>query len=260
MVKSREALLDCPEHSGGAGHRCPRAGDGDPRRGDSICGITSQNFGVFFLRGSPERGNESEGQCRGWGVNPAVSMAPGAWGRNEPRKLWRNNCAAGPARLEKAGGKGGAGGWGKPAGRGWGGHVRPRGRGPKATPERNRVPPRGSVPGANFSPRPRDRIGLNPWGGLQAAGARTGLRCLRPALGDSGRWQETPRKSGSRSLGVSEGSPVRGFYAASGLRLFWGWAWASALPALREQPRPLSLETAGVLSTCLGLQERLWSW
>lgn len=44
---------------------------------------------------------------QGVGVNPAVSMAPRAWGRNAPSKLWRNNCAAGPAGLEKARGKGG---------------------------------------------------------------------------------------------------------------------------------------------------------
>lgn len=67
----------------------------------------------FFSCGGPLReAMNLRGSAGCGGVNPAVSMAPGAWGRNAPRKLWRNNCAAGPARLEKAGGKRGQEGGG----------------------------------------------------------------------------------------------------------------------------------------------------
>lgn len=59
-------------------------------------------------------------------------MAPGAWGRKTPRKLWRNNRAAG---LEKAGGEAGWKVGARLAGRGRGSHVRPRGEAP-AGPER----------------------------------------------------------------------------------------------------------------------------
>ena len=74
------------------------------------------------------------------GVNRAVSMVPGAWGRNAPASGGETTIP--PGQLpQKAGGfaggvGGGEGGGGSPAGRGRGGHVRRRGRGPEPARER----------------------------------------------------------------------------------------------------------------------------
>lgn len=156
MVKSREALLDSPEHSGGDRHWCPRSGDGDAGEETLICGITSAELRDFFRRGPLGEANEPEGQCRGWGLTRRFPWHPGRGGGMHPASCGETTAQRDQPGWRRREGKGGQEGGGSRAGRGWGGHVRPRGRGPKATPERNRFPPRGSVPGANFSPGLRD--------------------------------------------------------------------------------------------------------
>lgn len=102
---------------------------GSPRKDRGSFLAESPGSGQMNLRGSA--------RVR---VNPAVSMVPGAWGRNAPAGGGETTVLPGQ-RLAKAGGAGGGGGrvgrgWGSRAGRGRGGHVRRRGRGRESARER----------------------------------------------------------------------------------------------------------------------------
>lgn len=95
---SPQTILEAP----GLGARARKMWTGAKRLFGELPRKGGQDFLAWFSR----RGaNEFEGQFRGWGVNRAVSMAPGAWRRSAPLKLWRNNWAVRPARPEEVGGR-----------------------------------------------------------------------------------------------------------------------------------------------------------
>lgn len=182
--KSWGFLLGSPERSGAAGHRCARW-RGGRARGSSMGRVTSEGRTAFSLGVQGERASEPGGSSGGGG-EPGGFHSARASGKNTPRKLWRNNWAAGLAGLEKAGGREGrrGGGGGKPGRTGAGQSRAPEGRGPSG-PAANGVR-ESAAPGAQSLLGRGAGRGQDALGGLQAPAGGTAVRTAAPPSGKVG--------------------------------------------------------------------------
>lgn len=163
------------------------------------------------------------GAVQGVGVNPAVSMAPGAWGRKTPRKLWRNNWAAGLPGWRRRGG-GGVEGGGQPGGTGAGQSRAPEGRGPSG-PGANGVRELAAPGAQSLLDRGAGR-GQNALGGLLAPAWGTAVRTAPPS---------PPEKWGQK-FGGERWQPRSRLLRRTGPPFLLGRTRATASPAEATAP------------------------